>query len=125
MPAPADARASVPLSLIEDPTLTWGAKGLLIYLLSQPEDQLTEAALVQASRNGPVRLRRLLRELRKREAIEWRQRRAPGGELVQETFRLANARQRYGDVAVDYRPNRNTTTPPTKPARRRLDFDVR
>lgn len=125
MAASKDARASVPLSLIEDPTLTWGAKGLLIYLLSQPEDQLTEAALVVASRNGPVRLRRLLRELRKREAIEWRQRRAPGGELVQETFRLANARQRYGDVAVDYRPNRPTSKPVTRPAPRRLDFDVR
>jgi hypothetical protein len=132
---PENAQASVPLAIIEDPALSWGAKGLLLFLLAHGEENLTEAVLIAASRNGQVLTRRLLRELRNKELIYWRQRREPGGALVEETFRFAGARERFGDVKVDgrlNRPNRPSSAgrePMQQPIRkrpiRRLDFDVR
>lgn len=60
-----DPFARVPKALLDDTALTWGAKGVLAYLLGKPDDwkpQLTD--LERRGRNGRDGVRSIIREIR-------------------------------------------------------------
>jgi DnaD/phage-associated family protein len=81
---------------LENPELSWGAKGLLTYMLSRPDDwQFNTEDLIRRSSDGEYALRRLIKELRDAGHVQFAGRIPLGG--VQGTRAIWNV---YEEVPV-------------------------
>ncbi len=67
-------------TVLNDPSLTWEAKGLAVYLLSKPDDwRINTNQLWHASANGHGSVKRILRELERAGYLRRTRTRAPNG----------------------------------------------
>lgn len=84
---------AIPNSLLQDPTLTWAARGLLCYMLSLPPDRkLNESHLVMMAPSSRDHLRGLVKELERNGYLRRTQIRGTGGRLSQSHWEVCNHR---------------------------------
>jgi hypothetical protein len=85
--APRDKYTNVPRETAEDSSLTWGARGLLLWLLSKPDDwRIDRDVLVRESPDGQHVVRRLLKELRDHHYLVRKRVRGDKGRFTTETW---------------------------------------
>lgn len=93
----------------QDPELTWAARGLLVYLLSLPDDwQVRQADLVSRAPEGRTVIDRLMKELAAAGYLERRYTQTPAGRTV-EVWVHERPEAHRGNPALDLQETREPT----------------
>ncbi len=98
-----DPFARVNKSMLDDPNLTWQAKGVLAYLLGKPENWKPQVRdLVKRSKNGEAAVRSVLKELRKLGYAKLNQVRDSHGRVTGSAWHISDA-----PIFLDSSPDRD------------------